>query len=130
MDINLTNDTIEILLEPMERLWSAHLSQRIKIPLESVQAVELAPLDTAWPGETWRELRAPGTHVPGLIKAGTYYTERGREFWYVLADQTRDQSCLRLEMAEGYYKRVVLGLAEPQMWRSRIQAAIAEQKPL
>jgi hypothetical protein len=30
---------------------------------------------------TWKEIRAPGTAIPGLIKAGTYYTFRGKEFW-------------------------------------------------
>ena len=30
-----------------------------------------------------KEIKAPGTSIPGLIKAGTFYSNRGKEFWYV-----------------------------------------------
>lgn len=52
------------------------------------------------------DLRFPGTYFPGLIKAGTYYTRRGREFWYVVRGnkyiytiELRDQNYIRLVLS-------------------------------
>ncbi|EDX83863.1 hypothetical protein S7335_1560 [Synechococcus sp. PCC 7335] len=118
MDINLNDDVIKIQLEPIERLWSFHISQWIEVPLSHVQSIRLER-----PRTSWQELRAPGTYVPGLIKAGTYYTERGREFWYVQGEQ----SCLCLDITDGYYKRIVLASPRADRWRSQIQSAIATQ---
>ncbi|MEO1445206.1 MAG: hypothetical protein AAFV46_03030, partial [Cyanobacteria bacterium J06635_11] len=80
------------------------------------------------PETTWNELRAPGTALPGFIKAGTYYTQRGREFWYVLraskGASNGGQNCLCLDMSEGYYKRIVLESGLAGTWRAQIQTAL------
>ena len=85
----------------MERLWSCHLGDRITIPRTHI----LSASDQR-PATGWRELRSPGTYLPGVIKAGTYYTERGREFWYCTG-QDHPVLALDLEALE-YYKRIVI----------------------
>ncbi|MGB3292815.1 MAG: hypothetical protein WBB01_07515 [Phormidesmis sp.] len=116
MNLTIQDGAIQIQLTSAERLWAFHLSHQIEIPLDSIQSVRLER-----PATTWKELRAPGTHLPGLIKAGTYYTERGREFWYAQGDQ----NCLCLDIAAGYYKRIVLSSAAAERWRSQLQQAIS-----
>jgi len=44
-----------------------------------------------------------GTYLPEVIKAGTYYTPRGKEFWYVTK-----KGCLVLELRDEPYKRIIL----------------------
>lgn len=61
------------------------------------------------PSSSWRELRAPGTQLPGIIKAGTYYTARGKEFWYVRFRESRHALCVELDGVS--FKRLVLTLA-------------------
>lgn len=119
MNLTLIDNEIEIHLEPSERFWAFHLSGQISVSVESVRDVQLR-----CPDSTWNQLRAPGTYVPGLIKAGTYYTTRGREFWYVYRDQGTDQSCLCLDLIGEYYKRIVVGSAMAHQWRSQIQSAL------
>ena len=46
-----------------------------KIPLQNIKNVS-----AELPKPTWKEIKAPGTFIPGLIKAGTYYTDKGQEF--------------------------------------------------
>lgn len=58
----------------------------------------------------------PGTYFPGLIKAGTYYTRNGKEFWYVI----RGKNYLTIELENESYKRIVLGLDENQEWVGKI----------
>jgi hypothetical protein len=59
---------------------------------------------------------APGTFLPGAIKAGTYYTPRGREFWYV----TKDKDYLVLELQDEPFKKIILTLEQNQLWVQRI----------
>ena len=115
MDLKIGSGVVEIVLEPMERLASCRINSRIELSLADIQTVS-----TQRPDGHWRELRAPGTYFPGLIKAGTYYSELGRAFWHV----QRDQPCLCIDLEAGYYKRVVLGSDLAQDWCSQIQAVL------
>jgi hypothetical protein len=113
MNISLDNSGLRIQLEPLERFLSVHLNQQIQVSFEHLQSARLER-----PESTWRELRSPGSYIPGWIKAGTYYTERGREFWYSL----KDQPCLCLDFTEGYYKRIVIGSNQAEQWHAQIQS--------
>ncbi|MGG6298074.1 hypothetical protein ACQ4M4_27080 [Leptolyngbya sp. AN02str] len=115
MNLAIAEHTLHITLTGWERLLAFHVSSTIQVALQSVTHAS-----TTTPTPTWREIRAPGTLLPGVIRAGTYYTERGREFWYV----THLQSCLTLDVADQYYKRIVLTVDEPEHWRDRIRSSI------
>ena len=73
---------------------------------------------TAEPQNSWTDIKAPGTHVPGVIKAGTYYTRRGKEFWYVIADA----KFLTLELHDEPYQKIVLTLDGHEDWANRINS--------
>ncbi len=100
MRIEVRGDLLVIGLTAMEKLWSLHGS--FAIPLSHVTRVhhDLPP----W---SWKELRIPGTSLPGVIKAGSYYTPRGRESWYVT--RWKNQPIV-LELHDERYKRLVLGI--------------------
>lgn len=114
MHLTRTSTHLSIHLDGYERLWAFHLGSSIEVPLGDIIEVS-----TDLPPSTWRELRAPGTFLPGVIKAGTYYTERGREFWYVT-----QPSVLIIDMREGYYKRIVISLSDNETWRSEIATLV------
>lgn len=116
MNLIINGRTVEIQLTVLERLWACHISGQIEVPLEDILSVKRDRPDTLW----WTEIRAPGTHLPGLFKAGTYYTERGREFWYVHTEQPS----LWLDISDCYYRRIVLGSALAEQWRSQIQSSL------
>lgn len=115
MNLTIQNRTVEIRLEPLERLWGCHISGKIELPLAEIETVTLAR-----PEPDWQALRAPGTYLPGWIKAGTYYTQRGREFWYV----GREPQTLCIDLKTGYYKRIVLASPQAQQWSIHLQAAL------
>lgn len=117
MHVTVKEQCLEIQLTPMERIWGCHVSGQIEIPLADIQSLSAERR----PEGHWRELRAPGTYVPGLIKAGTYYSNLGRAFWYVRPGQ----DCLCINLREGYYKRVVLGSDKAGQWRAQLQTALA-----
>lgn len=69
MRLDIVNDNLTIEWEWYEMLWAFHFENPMKIPLSAIIGVS-----TEEPSSDWRELRIPGTFVPGIIKAGTYYT--------------------------------------------------------
>lgn len=107
MKLNLENGNLTIDLEWYEQLWAVTLEPQIHIPIERIERVT-----TAVPASSWAEVRAPGTFLPGVIKAGTYYTRQGRDFWYV----TTDKNYLTLELHDEPYRRVIITTPDNRSW--------------
>ncbi|WP_437733820.1 hypothetical protein [Sorangium sp. So ce1335] len=116
MQLRIDGDRLTLTLQGAERLWALKLSP-IVVPREHVTRAE-----AALPPATWRAIRAPGTALPGLIKAGTYYTDRGKEFWYTV--RSRKDNPLTIELAGESYRRLVLTLDDSAGWAERISAWI------
>ena len=114
MQITLTDDQLILTLTGMERLWTLKLGP-ITVPRTNVARAE-----TALPPTTWMQLRAPGTSVPGFIKAGTYYTTRGKEFWYAVRSQKDNP--LTIELTGAPYRRLVLTIEDAANLAERINA--------
>lgn len=111
MNLSIFDKTLRIELEWYEQLWAFNWDKTLEIPLDRITSVT-----TDEPPSSWTEIRAPGTFLPGVIKAGTYYTPRGREFWYV----TKDKDYLVLELRDEPFKKIILTLERNQLWVQRI----------
>lgn len=116
MKIDVSARQVIIQLSGTERFWAFHLGSAITIPVAHIKSVT-----NAEPASNWKEIRAPGTFIPGVIKSGTYYSDRGREFWYV----TREKDYLILELKDEYYKWITLTIDDSEALAQQIQAAIA-----
>jgi len=72
------------------------------------------------PGDgTW--LRAPGTHIPGLIRHGSYGRAPHREFWAVF----RPKRVLVITVRDWDYARVILGIRDPETHAAAIAAVVS-----
>lgn len=111
MNISIVGDKVRIELEWYEQLWAFTWDKIWEIPLSHIESVT-----SAEPQSSWAEIRAPGTSLPGVIKAGTYYSSRGKEFWYV----TRQKDYLTLELKEESFRRIILTIDNSEEWVSRI----------
>ncbi len=81
------------------------------IPLNAISEIH-----TDVPAKLPHDLRFPGTFFPVLIKAGTYLTNRGKEFWYT----TRNKKFLCIELKQGFYKRIILSVNENESVKNKI----------
>ncbi len=111
MILKIIDDFLEIKWEWYEQFFAFTWDKLMRIPLSHIKKVTINR-----PEIIWCELRAPGTFFPGLIKAGTYYTKNGKEFWYA----TEDKNFLILELEEEEYKRVILTIEGNRSWRERL----------
>lgn len=118
MNLSIIENRLKIELEWYEQLWAFTMNKTMEIPIGDI---ELATPEE--PMSNWAEIRAPGTFVPGVIKAGTYYTFRGKEFWYV----TREKDYLTLILkTENPYKRIILTIDNSNDWVTRINGMKSE----
>ncbi|MCE9651632.1 MAG: hypothetical protein K8Q89_01020 [Nitrosarchaeum sp.] len=113
MQIFSDDNNMYIKFSTLEKILGVHWS--FTIPLDTISEISYER-----PVQSLREIRMPGTFFPGIIKAGTYLTNRGREFWYT----TRNKSFLIIELKNGFYKRIVLSVNESI--KNKIQEKIRE----
>jgi hypothetical protein len=111
VNLSIAGNQLLIELEWFEQLLAFTLDKTFQIPLDRIERVT-----SEEPQSDWAEIRAPGTFLPGVIKAGTYYSKRGKEFWYV----TRDKDYLTLELKDEPYKRIILTVDRSEAWVERI----------
>lgn len=106
IDVQPTADLIVVTLTGPSRIFG--LKGRLDIPRSHVTSVEvMARRDVPPTPGTW--LRAPGTHIPGLVRYGSYGREPNREFWAVY----RQQEVLVVGITDWAYRRVVLATRDP-----------------
>jgi hypothetical protein len=118
MNLNVVDQNLQIELTFKEQLLAARFNKLWQIPLTHITQVT-----TAKPQKHRRELRAPGSFFPGVIKAGTYYTDQGKEFWYV----TQDGNYLTLELRDEPYQRIILTLENNDHWQQTLLQLSADQ---
>ncbi|OIO52705.1 hypothetical protein COY93_01105 [Candidatus Uhrbacteria bacterium CG_4_10_14_0_8_um_filter_58_22] len=101
MKLRIENDRLNIELSTGEKLCSCR--RTLSVSLRSVRSIE-----DGVPEPRLLEMRVPGTFIPGVIKAGTYWTRRGKEFWFVTRGKS-DYVTLELDDSASF-RRIVLGL--------------------
>jgi hypothetical protein len=114
-EVEITGDALIVHVKGMDRLFS--LKSRLEIPLAHVLGAEVDP-EVA---QGWRKgLRAPGTHLPGVITAGTFYQEGDRIFW----DVHDPGKAIVIRLEDERYARLVIEVEDPPATAAAIEGAI------
>jgi hypothetical protein len=91
----------------------------VTVPLNRIVSASVMPRQSVPVGEgTW--LRAPGTHLPGVVRHGSYGREPNRELWAVFGSP----EVLVVETDGAEYARIVLRVPDPQRIAAEITAAV------
>lgn len=116
--VNVTVTDGTVVFEPAgwSRVWT--LRRRIVVPRDAIRLVRRAPADLVdgW----WHGWRLPGTQIPGVIVAGSYYQDGEWTFWDV---RGRGRQAIEVQLAGQRYRRLVIDVANPADAVRRIQAA-------
>ncbi|WP_432977422.1 hypothetical protein [Dactylosporangium sp. CA-233914] len=113
--VSIDGDELVVEIEGMDKLWS--LKSRLVIPLANVRGATADPGIAAEPKGT----KAPGTHLPGVITAGTFHQDGERVFWNV-RDGART---IVIQLADERYSRLVVEVADPAATVTLIERAVA-----
>ena len=114
VDLSIKNGTVVFEVLGLHKLWA--LKSRILVPLSHIRAVRADPtVKLGW----WKGWRVPGTHIPGVIVAGTYCQGGRRIFW----DVVRPADAVVVELIEEPYDQLVIEIADSGAAVDRLEAA-------
>lgn len=103
-EVTVDGDQLVVRITGLNKLWA--LKSRLRIPLDHVRGVTVDP----GIAKEHKGIRAPGTYLPRVITAGTYYRDGERVFWDV-RDPAR---VVVIELRDERYARLVLQVDDPE----------------
>jgi hypothetical protein len=103
VSIEAKGNEVLIRVEGLHKLWAF----KNTIRLRKDQIVSVAPAD---PGLRPPWIKWPGTALPFVICAGTYFGIKRREFW----DRTQGGKGIRIDLEKGPFTRIVVDVKNPE----------------
>ena len=102
--IELTSKMLIVSITGMDRFLAC--KGQLEIPLTHVTGAEADPeIAKSW----WKGWKAPGTNIPGVVTAGTFYRDGKRMFW----DVHDPEKTIVIRLADDQYDALVVEVDEP-----------------
>ena len=118
-EIELTADTLLVHVKGADRMFA--LKSELAIPLEHVLG---AAKDEEEARRWYHGVRAPGTSLPGVITAGTFYQHGDRVLW----DVHHPECAIALSLRDESYAKLVVEVEDPDATILAIEAALGARK--
>lgn len=112
--IDIVGDEVVITIEGADKLWA--LKSRLSVPLHNVRGATADPGIVKDP-KGWR---GPGTHVPGVLVAGTFHQNGEKIFW----DVHGGDEAVVIELQGHHYARLVIEVNDASDTVRRIEQAL------
>ena len=115
--IDIAGAALEIQVQGVHKLWA--LKSSLQVPLSDVREVRHDPerARRLLPG-----LRMPGTHVPYVYTAGTYYQADFRPDFWTVRDPDR---AIVIQCREGAaYDEIIVEVEDPEATVTMIRGAL------
>lgn len=118
VDIAIQDGALKLHVEGADKLWA--LKSSLEIPLDRIAGVKADPeIARGW----LHGIKAPGTNIPGVITAGTFYQHGDRVFW----DVHHAERTIVIDLRHETYSRLIVEVADPQATVAQITAALRRQ---
>jgi hypothetical protein len=115
VDLSLAEGKLTLQVRGADKLWA--LKSSLEIPLVHIVRVRADPeIARGW----WHGLKMPGTNVPGVITAGTFYQDGKRVFW----DVHHPDKTIVIDLHDEQYNQLIVEVADPQSALQLIQQAL------
>jgi hypothetical protein len=112
--VSIAGDDLIVDVEGLDKLWA--LKSRLTVPLSNVRGATADPGIVREP----KGVRSPGTHVPGVVVAGSFYADGERVFW----DVHDADKAIVIELGDEKYARLVIEVDDPQGAVDMIETAV------
>jgi hypothetical protein len=118
--VSVHGDRVRFEVEGWDKLWA--LKSQLEIPLNHIRAVRADPEPArGW----WHGLKLPGTQIPGLLTAGTFYQSDG----FVFYDVHDPERTVVIDLDHEHYQRLVIEVTDPTAVVDSLRSAIAIKPP-
>ena len=115
VDLSIAEGKLMLHVRGADKLWA--LKSSLEIPLVHIAGVR-ADQEAArgW----YHGIRMPGTNVPGVITAGTFYQDGKRVFW----DVRYPEKTIVIDLHDERYNELVVEVDDPEAAVKLIQNAL------
>ena len=101
--INMQDNSFIFHVTGMHKLWA--FKSQLTIPIDNIiNAHQDLETVKGWPG--WR---APGTSIPSIITAGTFYKDGNKIFW----DVSNIENCIIVDLKDEDYQQLMIEVENP-----------------
>jgi hypothetical protein len=115
VDLSISSGNLVLHVRGADKLWAFKSS--LEIPVAHVAEVRADPaIARAW----WHGIRMPGTSIPGVLTAGTFYQDGKRVFWDV---HNPDQTVV-IGLKDERYNELIIEVADPNAAVELVKAAL------
>jgi len=115
VDLTVSDGKLILHVRGADKLWAFKSS--LEIPLEHVAGIRADPsVAHGW----YHGIRLPGTNVPGVLTAGTFYQHGQRVFW----DVHNPDNTIVIELHDERYNELIVEVADPVGTVALVSAAL------
>ena len=119
VDFSISDGVLVLHVRGADKLWAFKSS--LEIPLEHIAGIRADP--TAAHG-WFHGLRMPGTQIPGVLTAGTFYHQGNRVFW----DVHHPDRTIVIELRDEDYNELIVEVSDPTAAVEAIQTALPRKQ--
>ncbi|HTS56127.1 MAG TPA: hypothetical protein VMH03_01180 [Terriglobales bacterium] len=115
VDLAVGEGKLTLRVHGADKLWA--FKSTLEIPLVHIAGVRADPdIARGW----WHGVRMPGTNIPGVITAGTFYQDGKRIFW----DVHYPANTVVITLRDERYDELVVEVSDPAAALKMIQDAL------
>jgi hypothetical protein len=105
VDLSVADGKLVLNVRGADKLWA--LKSSLEIPLQHIFDVRADPnIAHSW----YHGIRMPGTQIPGVLTAGTFYQHGQRVFW----DVHKPDNTIVIELRDERYNELIVEVSDPQ----------------
>jgi hypothetical protein len=115
VDLSISDGSLHLHVRGADQLWA--LKSSLEIPLQHIAGIRADPsVAHGW----WHGIRLPGTNIPGVLTAGTFYQHGKRVFW----DVHNPDNTVVIELRDERYDELIVEVANPQLTVEQVKAVL------
>ena len=119
VNIRIDGDGVHFEVEGWDKLWA--LRSHLEIPLAHITGVRADPeAARGW----WHGIRLPGTQIPGLLTAGSFYQHGGMVFY----DVHDPDSTIVIDLDHEHYEQLIIEVEHPAAAVATLRAALDSRR--
>ena len=115
VEISISGDHLHLEVKGLDKLWA--FKSQLDIPLNHIRDVRLdASAVSGW----WHGIKLPGTNIPGVLTAGTFYQHGQRVFW----DVHDPNKSIIIELHDDRFDELIVEVNDPAFAVEQIKAGL------